>query len=40
MEIIIRLANHADIDAIFHIRTSVRENHLSHDQLTGMGIPP
>lgn len=40
MKIIIRLANHADIDAIFHIRTSVRENHLSHAQLTEMGITP
>ncbi len=36
----IRLASLADIDAIFDIRTSVRENHLSHDQLAEMGITP
>ena len=40
MQKTIRLANNADIDAIFHIRTSVRENHLSHEQLTQMGITP
>lgn len=34
----IRLANLADIDAIFDIRTSVHENHLSRDQLAEMGI--
>ena len=34
----IRLATPADIDAIFHIRTSVQENHLSLEQLAGMGI--
>jgi len=34
----IRLANQADINAIFDIRTSVQENHLSRDQLAGMGI--
>lgn len=36
----IRLANQGDINAIFDIRTSVQENHLSHDQLTEMGITP
>ncbi|WP_425274312.1 hypothetical protein [Pseudomonas kitaguniensis] len=40
MEKTIRLANPADINAIFDIRTSVQENHLSHDQLTDMGITP
>lgn len=40
MQKTIRLANSADIDAIFHIRTSVRENHLSREQLTQMGIIP
>jgi GNAT superfamily N-acetyltransferase len=40
MEKIIRLANQADISAIFDIRTSVQENHLSHDQLAQMGITP
>ena len=33
-----RLATPADVDAIFHIRTSVQENHLSLDQLAEMGI--
>ncbi len=36
----IRVATPADIDAIFDIRTSVRENHLSHEQLAEMGITP
>lgn len=36
----IRLADETDINAIFHIRTSVQENHLSHDQLAEMGITP
>lgn len=40
MQKTIRLANSADIDAIFHIRISVRENHLSREQLTQMGIIP
>lgn len=40
MQNTIRLANTADIDAIFHIRTSVQENHLSREQLTEMGITP
>ncbi|MGJ7475859.1 GNAT family N-acetyltransferase [Pseudomonas fulva] len=36
----IRLANLADIDAIFDVRTSVHENHLSREQLAAMGISP
>lgn len=40
MEKTIRLANPTDITAIFDIRTSVQENHLSHDQLAEMGITP
>lgn len=40
MDAVIRLATISDIDAIFRIRTSVRENHLSQDQLTEMGITP
>lgn len=40
MDAVIRLAKLADIDAIFEIRTSVRENHLSQDQLTEIGITP
>jgi GNAT superfamily N-acetyltransferase len=40
MEKTIRLANPTDITAIFDIRTSVQENHLSHDQLAEVGITP
>lgn len=40
MDKTIRLAGQADIKAIFDIRTSVQENHLSHDQLAEMGITP
>lgn len=40
MNIAIRLANQADIPTIFVIRTRVRENPLSHQQLTEMGITP
>ena len=40
METTVRIANQADISAIFDIRTSVTENHLSHDQLNEMGITP
>lgn len=40
MEKTTRVANQADIPAIFAIRTSVRENHLSLEQLTEMGITP
>jgi len=40
MNITTRLADQADIPAIFAIRTSVRENHLSLEQLTEMGITP
>ncbi|GAB3124047.1 GNAT family N-acetyltransferase [Novispirillum itersonii] len=36
----IRLARPDDIPAIFTIRTSVRENHLSLSQLTELGITP
>ncbi|MDC8756431.1 GNAT family N-acetyltransferase [Janthinobacterium fluminis] len=38
MEITIRLADATDIDTIFDIRTSVKENHLSRDQLAERGI--
>jgi len=34
----IRPAEPADVPALFHIRTSVRENHLSREQLAGLGI--
>ncbi|WP_110631200.1 GNAT family N-acetyltransferase [Salinicola sp. LHM] len=40
MPIQVREARNADIDEIFAIRTSVAENHLSHEQLTEMGITP
>lgn len=36
----IRAVELSDISAIFKIRTSVQENHLSHAQLTEMGITP
>lgn len=38
MNMKIRPANPADVPALFHIRTSVRENHLSRQQLAGLGI--
>jgi GNAT superfamily N-acetyltransferase len=36
----IRIATDADIPAIFDVRTSVRENHLSLDALADLGITP
>ena len=36
----IRPATEADVEAVFHIRTSVRENHLSLEQMAAMGITP
>lgn len=38
MSIQIRLATVNDIETIFDIRTSVKENHLSHTQLAELGI--
>lgn len=40
MEKTIRTAREGDIDSIFNIRTSVRENHLSLDQLAQIGVTP
>lgn len=40
MSILIRPARAADITTIFSIRTSVKENILSLEQLTDMGITP
>ena len=40
MALIVRDARVADIPAIFAIRTSVRENHLSAEALERMGITP
>lgn len=37
---VIRPANTADVEAIFHVRTSVKENHLSREQMADMGITP
>ncbi len=34
----IRPAEPADVPTLFHIRTSVRENHLSREQLASLGI--
>jgi len=38
MHIDIRLANKSDIPSIFNIRTSVKENHLSLEQLEEIGV--
>lgn len=40
MDLVIRLACVADIPAIFAIRTGVKENHLSLQQLEALGITP
>lgn len=40
MTITIRTAAEQDIPSIFAVRTSVRENHLSVEQMAGMGITP
>ncbi len=40
MTITVRIATAHDIDTVFAIRTSVRQNHLSREQLTEMGITP
>ena len=40
MPLSIRLASVADIDSLFDIRTSVRENHLSREQMAVLGITP
>ncbi len=36
----IREGRASDIDAIFHVRTSVIENHLSVEQMAAIGITP
>lgn len=36
--LVVRIAESADIDAVFEIRTSVTENQLSYQQLTELGI--
>lgn len=38
--ICVRRARSVDVDAIFDIRTSVKQNHLSHQQLLERGITP
>jgi GNAT superfamily N-acetyltransferase len=40
MEKTVRIAIPTDIDVMFDIRTSVKENHLSLNQLAEMGITP
>ncbi|WP_313617307.1 GNAT family N-acetyltransferase [Agrobacterium sp.] len=37
---VVRRARSTDVDAIFEIRTSVTQNHLSHQQLLERGISP
>jgi GNAT superfamily N-acetyltransferase len=36
----IRLARLDDIETLFHIRTSVVENHQSREELAGLGVTP
>ncbi|WP_438868391.1 GNAT family N-acetyltransferase [Pseudomonas sp. L1(2025)] len=40
MQTLIRLATLADIDTLFTIRTAVVQNHLSREQMAGLGITP
>lgn len=40
MNIVVRKARAEDVEAIFDIRTSVVQNHLSREQLSEMGITP
>jgi GNAT superfamily N-acetyltransferase len=36
----IRVATEADVEAMFDIRTSVRENHQSREELAALGVTP
>lgn len=36
----IRVATEADVEALFRVRTSVRENHQSREELAGLGVTP
>ena len=38
--VIVRIAETGDIEALFSIRTSVIQNHLSREELAAMGITP
>ncbi|WP_395607961.1 GNAT family N-acetyltransferase [Pseudomonas sp. B22129] len=40
MHMLIRVATEDDVDTLFAIRTSVQQNHLSREQLAGLGITP
>ena len=40
MQTLIRVATQDDIDTLFHIRTSVVQNHLSVEQMAELGITP
>jgi GNAT superfamily N-acetyltransferase len=39
-DVMIRQATEADIDALFDVRTSVRENFQSREELAGIGVTP
>lgn len=39
MNINVRPAKLSDVEAIFTVRTSVNENHLSREQMSRMGTP-
>ena len=36
----VRLATESDLDTLFELRTSVRENHQSREELAALGITP
>ena len=36
----IRLATTADVETLFELRTSVRENHQSREELAAIGVTP
>lgn len=40
MEALIRIGTADDVEVVFDIRTSVRENHLSREQMAALGITP
>lgn len=40
MKLELRIATAADVETLFDIRTSVTQNHLSREQMAGLGITP
>lgn len=40
MDVITRRANGFDTEALFRVRTGVRENYQSRDELAGLGVTP